>query len=133
MAPGDRDLINVRDRIGEAERAIELLHGDVKNGLEFTVAYQAERQADRAHSMAVSAHRLNLLVAAFFPVATVAAVFGMNLAHGLDGWNKPIYFWGLLVAGLVAGLVLAGLIARRPPAHIPAVPPSKAVMKRRPG
>jgi len=70
LVPEDRDLINLRDQIGEIERALELLHGDAKNGLEFTVARQAEQQAERTYDMAVSAHRLNLLAAAFFPVAT---------------------------------------------------------------
>jgi CorA-like Mg2+ transporter protein len=115
LVPDDRDLINLRDRVGEVERAVELLHGDVQNGLDFTIAYQAERQADRTQSMAVAAHRLNLLAAVFFPVATLGAVFGMNLAHGLDGWNTPVHFWGLLGVGLAVGLLLAQFIARRPP------------------
>ena len=122
MVPEDRDLINLRDQVGEVERAVELLHGDAKNGLDFTVAYQAERQADRANSMAVSAHRLNVLVAVFFPIATLAAVFGMNLVHGLEGWNTPAHFWGLLGAGLLVGLVLAQVIAR--PAAPAGVPPA---------
>jgi len=113
MVPEDRDLINLRDRVGEIERTLELLHGDVRNGLDFNIAYQAEQQARRTHGMEVAAYRLNLLAATFFPVATIAAVFGMNLAHGLDGWNSPMHFWAILVVALVAGLILARVIARK--------------------
>lgn len=118
LVPDDRDLINLRDRVGEIERTIELLHGDAKNGLDYTVARQAERQAARTYDMAVSAHRLNLLAATFFPVATLStvygAVFGMILAHGDGGWSSPALFWSLLVFGLLCGFVLAQAIARKP-------------------
>jgi len=117
-APEDRDLINARDSVGEMEREIELLHGDVKNGLDFTIAHQAELQAEQARNMAVAGYRLNLLAAIFLPLGTLAAVFGMNLVHGLGGLDNPAYFWGLLGIGLTAGLVLARMIARKPlPSH----------------
>jgi hypothetical protein len=121
LVPEDRDLINLRDQVGEIERAAELLHADARNGLEFTVAHQAEQQAERTYDMAVTAYRLNVLAAMFFPVATLGALFGMNLAHGLEG-GSPLYFWGLLVLGLVGGLVLVRVIARKPaPIAKPAV------------
>src|SRR6516162_4075515 len=118
LVPADRDLINLRDQIGEVERAIELLHGDAKNGLDYTVAHQVEQQAERTYDMAVAAHRLNMLAATFFPVATLSAVygaiFGMILAHGEQGWSTPGLFWSLLGLGLVCGLVLCRMIARKP-------------------
>lgn len=114
LAPDDRDLINQRDRVGEIERALELLHGDAKNGLDYTVAHQAEQQAQRAYDMAVSAHRLNLLAAIFFPVATLSAIFGMNLVHGLERGSTPIPFWLIVLLGLGSGMVLAQAIARKP-------------------
>lgn len=110
----DLDLLNARDQAGEVERALELLQADAKNGLEFTVAHQAEEEARRSFEMAVSAHRLNLLAAAFFPIATLAAVFGMNLPHGMEGWSTPAHFWGIIGLGMAWGLVLALLIARKP-------------------
>ena len=69
--------------------------------------------------MAVSAHRLNLLAAAFFPVATLSAIFsailGMLLVHPAEqGWSTPTLFWCLLGTGLACGLVLARAIARAP-------------------
>jgi hypothetical protein len=114
LLPEDRDLINLRDQAGDLERALELLHADACNGLEFTTADQAERQAQRAHEMAVSAYRLNLLVATFFPVATLSAIFSMHLPHGLDDFTQPPFFWALLGTGLLFGVFLATLIAARP-------------------
>ena len=120
VVPADRDLINLRDQAGEVERTIELLHGDARNGLDFTIAHQAERQAERTYAMAVAAHRLNLLVALFFPIATLGSVFGMHLAHGLDTWTTPIHFWGIVGVGLITGLILARTIARPPAERAPA-------------
>jgi hypothetical protein len=132
LVPEDRDLINLRDQVGEIERGVELLHGDAKNGLDFTVAHQVERQAERTYEMAVSAHRLNLLAATFFPIATLSAVygavFGMFLAHGDQGWSSPALFWSLLCLGLVGGLFLTRVIARKP---ISIEPAGKGKPKRR--
>jgi Mg2+ and Co2+ transporter CorA len=125
--PADRELLNARDRAGEIERSLELLYADAKNGLDFTVAFQSEQEAQRAYEMAVAAHRLNLLAALFFPIATMAAIFGMNLRHGLEGWGTP-FFWGVLAVGLVCGVLLAGIVARRP---APAIRPTARPKKRR--
>jgi hypothetical protein len=114
IVPDDRDLINLRDRVAEIERAVELLHGDAKNGLDFTVAYRAEQQAELSQKMAVAGYRLNLLAATFLPVGTLAAVLGMNLVHGLEATNNPVYLWGIAGAGLCGGLMLAALISRKP-------------------
>lgn len=127
LAPNDRDLINLRDQVGEIERTLELLHGDVRNGLDFTVAHQAEQQTERSYEMAVAAHRLNLLAAVFLPIATLAAVFGMNLSHGLGEEASAGLFWTLPLAGLAAGFMIAVLIARKP-----ALPKAKPPVKRRP-
>lgn len=128
-ASDDRELILLRDQAGEIERGAELLQGDAKNGLDLTIARQAEEQARRGHEMAVSAHRLNLLAALFFPIATLSAIFGMNLDHGLDIAGNPLAFWGVLAVGFVGGLLLAGVIASRP-ARI-AAPSPKAKPRRR--
>lgn len=125
LVPDDRDLIAFRDEANDLERALELLHSDLQNGLSFTVAFQAEQQAAQGHAMAVSAHRLNLLAALFFPIGALAAVFGMNLSHGLDRFDSPALFWTVLAAGLVTGIVLALGIASRP-ARAPLAPRSAA-------
>jgi hypothetical protein len=53
--PGDRDLISCRDEAGSVERGAELVTAEAQNGLEY--------------AMAVSSHRLNRMVAIFFPIA----------------------------------------------------------------
>ena len=113
MIPADRDLIVLRDQAGELERSAELLQSDARHGLDFMVARKSEEQAQRGYEMAVSAHRLNLLAAIFFPIATLSAIFGMNLDHGLP-LQSPIAFWIVLVFGLVGGMFLTLLIASRP-------------------
>jgi hypothetical protein len=124
LLPQERDLIVLRDQAGTVERTAELLHQDAKNGLDYTIARQSEQQAERSYEMAISAHRLNLLAAAFFPLATLCAVFGMNLRHGLEGWPSPLAFWGVLLVGLVSGMLLALAIAQRPRKRHPTVPRS---------
>ncbi len=110
-APEDRDLLNFRDRAYELERSAELTYGDVKNGLDFAMAKQAEAQAASSHRMAVSAHRLNLLAAFFFPLATISAVLGANVQHGWEGIPPPVPFFVMLATGFVGGALLAGFVS----------------------
>jgi len=108
---GDRDLINARDRAYELERSAELLVGDVRNALQFATARKAEEQATAAHRMAVSGHQLNMLVAFFFPIAALTAVFGTNLSHPLEQYLPPPYaFLSVIGAGLILGGLLAGYL-----------------------
>ena len=76
LAPDDRDLIAPRDQAADLERALDLLHGDARNGLDYTIAHQTEEQTRRTYDMAVAAYRLNLLAALFFPVSWVQAAQG---------------------------------------------------------
>jgi hypothetical protein len=108
----DRDLLNARDRAYDLDRNLELLLDDARNGLQFLAARQAEQQAAESHRMAVAAHRLNSLVAFFFPIATLAAVMGTNLRHGFEEAYSPYLFAGMLAFGLVAGIVLRGFLRR---------------------
>jgi hypothetical protein len=133
LLPADRDLVVLRDQAGEVERAAELLQSDAKHGLDFLIARKTEDQAQRGYEMAVSAHRLNLLAAIFFPIATLSAIFGMNLEHGLPQ-QSPGAFWGVLLVGLVSGTFLTLLIASRPAARTAAkpAPPKKSQIRKRP-
>jgi hypothetical protein len=111
MISGDRDLINFRDRAYEIERSAELLVGDVKNALDFAVAKKSEEQAAASHQMAVQSHRLNMLAAFFFPIATLMAIFGTELPHGLEAFiPHPTLFYVVVGAGLLLGILLAGYL-----------------------
>lgn len=108
--PDDHDLINFRDRAYELERTAELLQEETKTSLELALAKQAEEQARNSQRMAVSAHRLNLLAAFFFPLATLSAIFGINLVHGYEHFATPLPFLAVLAIGLVAGMALMRFI-----------------------
>jgi hypothetical protein len=109
-----RDLINFRDRGYSIERLAELLQIDSKNALDLTIARRAEEQAKTGQHMALSAHRLNVLAAFFFPIATLCAVFGTNLQTGLETASPPIPFLATILAGLVVGAILKVLVTRKP-------------------
>lgn len=119
-ASDDRELIVVRDQASDLTRRVELLHDDVRNGLEFAIAWQAEQQAEISYQMSVATHRLNLLAAFFFPIVTLTAIFGTNLQHGLEGWDKvkgPLPLVAVISVGLLFGVALTGFVtrpARRP-------------------
>ncbi len=112
----DRDLIGLRDRAGELERAAELAQQDAQASLDFQVAFHQELESQRSYEMAVATHRLNLLVALFFPIATLSSIFGMNMAHGFEKAPAPLTFYAVIAASLVAGIVLAIGVAKRPSA-----------------
>lgn len=113
LVPEDREILALRDRAGELEREAELLHTDAKNGLDYTVARRSEQLARQSYAMSVSAHRLNMLAALFFPLATFSSVLGMNLIHGWENDRSTVPFWITLGAGFVSGLLLMALIASR--------------------
>jgi hypothetical protein len=119
--PGDRDLINARDRAYELERNADLLISDVHNALEFVRARKAEEQAVMSHQMAISAHRLNMLAAFFFPIAALTAIFGTNLTHPLEHYLAPpkaffaVIGTGVLLGGLLAAYLIRLSHGRHPP------------------
>lgn len=115
--PDERRLIVARDRAYDLARRADLLYHDAKNGLEFAMASQAEKQAESSRQMATAAYRLNLLAAFFFPIATLSAIFGTNLQNGMEHWNRSHPLTPLLTvigAGLFCGWVLMQFIKRPP-------------------
>ncbi len=109
-----RDVINFRDEAYELERQADLLLQDSRNTLEFSIAKQTEAQARAGHHMAVAAHRLNMLVAFFFPIATLSAFFGTNMKHGLEELAAPLPFLVLLLVSLLCGVILKSGVTRPP-------------------
>ncbi len=112
--PDYRELIDLRDRAYEIQRTAELLFAETKNTLEVLVAKRAEEQSKSSEAMAVASHRLNVLAAFFFPIATLTAVFGTNLTHGLEEESPPGPFLGVVAIGLVLGAILTMFITRKP-------------------
>ena len=108
-----RDVINFRDDAYEIERMSELLNADAKNELDFLIVCRAEEQAQASYNMGVSSHRLNLLVAFFFLIATLSSIFGTNLIHGYEERHTPWLFLLMLITGLLFGLILTLALTRK--------------------
>ena len=111
--PELREVINMRDQAYELERMAELLAAGTKNSLDYKIARSAEEQAAASDRMAVSSHRLNMLVAFFFPLATLTAIFGMEIRSGLENMQQPHTFFGVIVIGLVMGIFLMFFVRLR--------------------
>ncbi len=132
----DRDIIVARDLAGDIERTFELLHQDAKNGLDYTVARKSELQSQQSYEMALSAHRLNILAAIFFPITALSSIFAMNPALAPETLLHTPIFWTVLGAGSLTGLLLSRSIMHKPeePSYTPpAVPKSKSGSKSRYG
>lgn len=113
LVPEDRKILNYRDRAYTLSRQAELLQADAKTALDYRIARQAEEQAHSGRQMATAAHRLNLLAAFFFPLATLTAVFGVNLWLPWQEIKTPLPLVGLLGAGFLTGVALALFVGRR--------------------
>lgn len=110
--PKDRQLIVLRDRAYNLSRRAELLYSDAKSALDFAIARRGEEQAAASERMAVASHRLNLLVAFFFPLATLCAIFGMEIRHGLDQYDPPGPMVAIVGIGLMLGILLTLFVMR---------------------
>ncbi|HIG28709.1 MAG TPA: hypothetical protein EYQ50_13275 [Verrucomicrobiales bacterium] len=111
--PEATEIINFRDHAYNIERRAELTYNEAKNSLEFSIAKQAENQSKASHSMAVASHRLNILVAFFFPLATLSALFGVNIIHGMENLTPPAPFLIFLATGLSSGVILTLFVTRK--------------------
>lgn len=99
----DLEVLSIRDQAVNMERSGDLLLQDAKSSLDFMIAKNAVAQAKDAQKSAKEAQKLNRLAAFFFPLMTIAAVFGMNrpgeiLANG-----------GIIVI-VILGLVLGAIV-----------------------
>lgn len=108
--PEERRLINLRDQAVDLERAIDLIASDAKAGMEFSLAENTEEQNRISHEANLEARKLNRLVAFFFPLATLVAVFGMN--PPADVLKLP-GFWAVILGGILAGLIIRLLPVRK--------------------
>lgn len=107
----DRDLITFRDQAATIERSADLLLQDAQFGLNYTVARQSESQAEAAHQMAASGHRLNIIAALFLPLTAIASIFGMEVKSGVQ--DTPINFTIILLVGIALGVITTVLVNQR--------------------
>ncbi len=108
--PDERSLIVLRDQAVSLDRAVELVANDARSGMEFSVAESGEREAQQSQQATEEARRLNRLVAFFFPVATLAAIFGMNQPGGILALPE---FWLVIGAGVALGWLVRSMIGRK--------------------
>jgi Mg2+ and Co2+ transporter CorA len=114
LAKDDKELIAVRDAAQEVERAVELIHGHARDGLDFTVARNAEENVESSRHVVESGHRLNLIAAMFLPITALGSLLGMNLVHGLETWQKPYAFWAVAIAAFLLGVMVRASLPKPP-------------------
>lgn len=108
--PHERTLILLRDHAVTSERAVESVMHDARTGMDFTVAESSETQARGARQATEEARRLNRLVAFFFPIATMVAVFGINNPQHVMQMEG---FTHVLVVGVILGLFVRAFVSWR--------------------
>ena len=81
------------------------------DGRQEAVVKRAEEQAAASDRMALASHRLNIMAALFFPLATLSGVFGTTLTENWT-WSLAAGPFLLFVAvGLLAGILLAYFVS----------------------
>ena len=111
--PDEFELINHRDRAYDLSRTAELTYQFAKDSMDVAVVRKAEEQAVASEKMEIASHRLNIMAALFFPLATLASVFGTTLTENWSWSETATPFYIFLAGGLMAGFVLAKVIGRR--------------------
>lgn len=106
----DHEILSLRDRAKEIERAAELLNHDARLTLELWRAEHDEELAEASMHLSRTAFRLNLLAGFFLPVMALASIFGMNVK--LPG--SPGYmFWPIILGGLAIGMGILFLVGQK--------------------
>ncbi|MCU0695217.1 MAG: CorA family divalent cation transporter [Myxococcaceae bacterium] len=127
----DRELITLRDRANDVERAIDLVTAEARDAIDFVTAQKAEAQAAVSLELARASHSLNVVAAVFLPMTALASIFGMELRSGLEALAGPWLFWGVVMAGVALGLVMHRRLTRAegapPRADAPRPPDSARV------
>ena len=102
-------LIGFRDEAGGLERGADLVAGDAKAGMDFSLAKSAQEQSEATHRSNLEASRLNRLVAFFFPLATLVSFFSMSDPGQVMG---SVSNWLVVGLGVVFGVIVLGLVTR---------------------
>jgi len=115
IAKTDAALIAVRDAGQDIERAVELIHGHARSGLDYSIAKNTEDNALNSQHVLESGHRLNLIAATFLPITALGTVLGMNLEHGLEHWQAPWAFWAFAAAAFLLGFIIRASLPKSSP------------------
>jgi Mg2+ and Co2+ transporter CorA len=99
----NRELMGLRDRSRELERAAELLYHDAKLVLDFQQAEGAEEQRAAAKRLNSIAFRLNLMAGFFLPLVGLGALLGMNV--DIPEFVKPLFWW-IFLGGMGLGFAV---------------------------
>ena len=97
------------DQASNLVRGCDQLLADAKISMDFFATKQSYIQSLVSRDQARAAFRLNILAALFLPLGTIAAVFGMNLQHGLEA-QSSWFFWGIFAAGITAGVAIGAYV-----------------------
>ena len=107
--PNDAKVLTIRDLAVGVERTMDLLVQDAKSSLDFLIAKSASEQAAAAASATEEARKLNRLAAFFFPLLTLAAVFGINRPSEVLTYD---WLLALCAIGLGIGAVVWSIVKR---------------------
>lgn len=107
--PNDLDILEIRDIAVEMDRAGDLLTQDARSSLDLMIAKSSASQAKDADKAAKEAQKLNRLAAFFFPLMTIASVFGMNEPQ--DTLTSP-RMWIAVGVGLLLGAIVCSSLKR---------------------
>jgi hypothetical protein len=107
--PDDGKVLAIRDLAVGVERTMDLLVQDAKSSLDFLIAKSAGEQAVAAASATEEARKLNRLAAFFFPLLTLAAIFGISRPSEVLTYD---WFFVLCAVGLGIGAVVWSLVKR---------------------
>ncbi len=112
-SPNLLELIDLRDKAYDLSRTAELTYQYAKDSMDVAVVKRAEEQALASDRMAVSAHKLNMMAALFFPLATLSGIFGTTLTDNWSWSESAANFWFFLAGGTVTGILLAFYVRTR--------------------
>lgn len=107
--PDDEKMLAIRDLAVGLERSMDLLVQDAKSSLDFLIAKSAAEQAKAAASATEEARKLNRLAAFFFPLLTLAAIFGINRPSEVLTYDWLFVFCAV---GLAIGAVVWSLVKK---------------------
>ncbi len=112
--PAALELIDLRDHAYDLSRSTELAYQYTKDSMDVAVVKRAEEQAKASDQMALASHRLNIMAAIFFPLATLSGIFGTTLTDNWTWSRTPLAFLLFVIGGLLAGIILAIFVSSRP-------------------